>query len=238
MLDNLNEMDRKLELRDPTTRAIIKTYWDSEVEKLDTAVYKPLEKRFPSLKGILKIMREQKDPIDVMEKQKSEVDQLKLVSSLVGLVEIFLEGEDEDTKAIKIMMEKIKPVCDLYEKYSEMTEKFYVAIAKSVKDIALIKGIKPEDVTKNQGYMGEVMRKVFPTRDEAEDYLKTSQKFGTEMVDVGKGFIAFAKKSGQADEKLLEAEKLIPTKKAFEIIKKETLEYKTKEFDRIYSQTE
>ena len=86
--------------------------------------------------------------------------------------------------------------------------------------------------------MDEVSRIVIPTREEAESFLRTSQTYGREMLDIGRGFIAFAKKTGQADEDLLEKAKLIPTAKAMEAIQKGTWDYKMQEFDRVYSAQE
>lgn len=233
MLNGLKQLEREMELKNLENKRIIRAYMDAEVGRLDKAVYSPLGKKYPSLNGILGEMREGYDPVEKMEETKSQIQMLGAVKGLVGLIS--LVDEDEDTQAVKTMLDKIDPIVELYGKFSPIQEQFYVDLAHAVKGVSTQRGIGVESTVGDLQYMDEVSRIVIPTRAEAESFLRTSQTYGREMLDIARGFFAFAKKTGQTNEDMLEKAKLMPTAKAMEAIQKGTWDYKMQEFGRVYS---
>jgi len=231
MLNGLKQLEIEMELRNPENRRIIRAYRDAEVGRLDEAVYSPLGKRYPSLNGILGEMRKGYDPVETIEETKSQIQTLGAVKGLVGLINQI----DEDTQAVKTMLDKIDPLVELYGKFSLIQEQFYVDLARAVKRVSTQRGVGVESTVGNLQYIDEVSRIVIPTREEAESFLRTSQTCRKEMLDIVRGFFAFAKKTGQTNEDMLEKAKLMPTAKAMEAIQKSTWDYKMQEFNRVYS---
>lgn len=233
MSKKLNQLNRERELRDPAKRAIIQLYTDAEIARLDEAVYSHLEKKYPSLQGILTEMKNGYNPVAKMEETRVSIQMLKTAGGLVGLVT--LVENDEDTQSIQTMVDKINPVCELYGKFVPIQEQFYVDLANAVKRISAAKSISYDEAVRNLDYMDEVSRIVIPTRQEAEAFLRTLQSFEREMLDVARGFFAFAKKIGRTDEKVMAKTKLLPTAKATEVVQQAIWDYQMREFDRIYS---
>ena len=233
MLNGLKQLERELELKDPENRRIIQTYKNAETRRLDEAVYSPLGRRYPSLNGILGEMRKGYDPIENIEKTKSQIRELEIFKGLAGLLSSI--GEDEDAQAVKIMLDKLDPFSELYKRFAPIQEQFYVDLAHAVKSISTQRGVGIEETVGDLPYMDEVSRIVIPTREEAESFQRTSQLFGRMAFDNARGFIAFTKKIGRADEEILEIAKLMPTTKAIKVIQKGIWDYRMQEFDRVYS---
>jgi len=227
-------------LNDPATREIIRAYWKAEVEEMDENVYRPLEGKYPSLKGILGEMRKESDPITNLYETNNSLGMLRPLKGMVGMIDGLMDllGEhDEAFDEIKNMFDKIDPVTELYGQFTPMVKDYYIATADAIKDISSTKGIEPAEVVKNKDYMDEVTRQVFPTREEAQKYFDDTAHTSKEIMDVMKGFFTFMKKTGQATDELLEAAKLFPTEKASDTIRNASAEYNTKELDRIYAPT-
>lgn len=233
MLNELKQLKRKIELKNPENRGIIRAYIDAEFGRLDEAVYSPLEKRYPSLNGFLGAMRKECDPIETMEEANSQMQMVGNLKRLVGLTS--LVDEDEDTQAVKTMLDKIDTITELHEKFSPIQEQFYVDLAHTVKRVSTQRGIGVESTVGDLQYNDEVFRIVISTREKAEAFLRTSQTYESGLFDITRGYFAFAKKTGRADEDVLEKAKLMPTAKAMEAIQKCTWDYKMREFDRVYS---
>ena len=224
---------RDAELSDPENRYIIRAYNDAEIVRLDAAVYSPLEKRYPSLKGVLEEIRTGYDPVARMQETKSQIQTLGALKELVDVISSVTENKD--AQAAKRVFDKFDSVSELYDKFFPIQEQFYVDLAHAVKKVSVQGKIPVEDVVEDLPYMDIVSRIVHPTREGAESFLRTTQSFGKEMVDLGEGFIALAKKTGPVNEDLLKAAKLIPTVRAMKVIQKGAWDYRMHEFDRIYS---
>ncbi|MBI4151328.1 hypothetical protein HY496_00015 [Candidatus Woesearchaeota archaeon] len=232
MLDELRQLDRERELRKPENRMILRAYETAEMERLDKAVYSSLEKKYPSLSGCLEAIRKETDPVEAMEKARSELRMVGIAKAFLGALAL---NDDEDTQTINAMVNKIDPAVRLYRQYAPLQEHFYVDLARAVKEVSTRREVGIEETVRNVQYVNEVFKIATPTREEAESFLRVSQTYGREMLDIGRGFIALARKTGHASEDVLEKAKLLPTTEAMEAMQKGIWDYKMHEFDRIYS---
>jgi len=231
------ELIRKRELNDPENRKIIHAYTHAQVKRLDEAVYAPLEKKYPSLNGFIGEIRKVGDVVAHMLKTKSTLKQLNNMGSLTDLIEgLYCKlGRDADLEAIKEMSNRFEEVKKLDDQFSPIQEQYWVDIAHAVKEVSTQRGVKIEEIVMDLQYTDEISRIVIPTRKEAESFLRTSNLYAINLLIVGKGIIALAKKAGTVDEEMLQQARLFPTKKALEAVQKATWDYKMQEYDRIYS---
>ncbi|NPE26859.1 hypothetical protein HNV12_02560 [Methanococcoides sp. SA1] len=232
-IQNTNQVAGKMELTNPETKKILRAHMDEEIKKQDAAVYSPMGKRFPSLKGILDEMKNGFDPVESMEEAKSQIQSLQIMGIAMGIIDLL--GEDEDTRAIKTLLEKIDPIAKIFNEYYPAQERIYIDTARAIKEASIQSGLEIEAVVKNQDHMDNVSRAVHPLREDAESFLETSQSHARNMLHVGRGLMAFVKKTNQADEDTLKKASLIPTPKAMDAILKGSWDYNMKEYDRIYS---
>lgn len=232
MLKGLDELSMELELKDQNTREIITAYHKAELERVDLKVFRSLEENYPPLKYYFDSIRSIGDPIANIEWQETQIKKFKLYCSVLGP---FLESKKDNAgrKDLAGMFDKINTISDLFEKYYPIVKQFYLGVAKEVKAIASDKRVGIEQIVNDVDCVGSIIKKVFPERQEAEKYFETSKRVSMEVTIALGDLINHLGKFGINLPQ--QALKPIPTQEDLTIIQKAMSDYKTKEFDRIYS---
>ena len=245
---HLLELDIQKELENPNIREIIRLCAEAEFERRYPVLYEPLERRYPPLKEVIAKMRG--DPIEMGRKWISELEESKhkiemgrkWISELEEskpeiLGELFGENQtDQDLYMDVLYMGVLSSYFSIAETYFANSQKLCVHQAKLIEMIASHENIKPEELLKNQKSMDAIERKLFPTRKMAEEFLEA--KFGLIGIKLKLTKLAIDSSrhsSGEVDQNLLKEEELL---KPIEALIKASLEYETKELDRIYQITQ
>lgn len=200
-------------LKYSTIRRIVNMYDNAEFKRLDTSVYKPLEKEYPSLSNHFNAVRKTRNKYDV-------VFGIRLnLSNLQDLVLVaYLKYND--------VLNKAKSIYDLYLQFSLAQMQFYLNIASQIQKTAAEKNIRLEQVMESVWYIDEAKRAVFMARQNAQEYFGTSQRLDREMMELK---VAFDKLNKKSNETLNEAMKALYISKS---------DYLTKELDRIFPQND
>ena len=229
------ELHYELVLLAPTNRAILRAFWDNEVARMDEQVYAPLERRYPSLKGILDEFKNAYDPIAKHEEDKFIIELLDDVAEIANSIKI-IDEYGYSQMIVKPLIDKTKPILELYAKYAPFKEDLYVAMIGAAKEVARLG--KPVESFENLDYSDEVQRKAIPTRGRAEAFLEISQIYENSVFDAKRGYLDFTveryKLEGKPLEDILEEKRLIPPADAVNALHAAVKEYKAGEFDRIY----
>ncbi|MCK5025359.1 MAG: hypothetical protein KAS15_02125, partial [Nanoarchaeota archaeon] len=88
-----NELHYESVLLEPTNRAIFQAFFDNEVARMDEQVYTPLEKRYPSLEGILNQFKNGYDPIAKHEEDKFIMRLFADIAEIANSVKLIDEYE-------------------------------------------------------------------------------------------------------------------------------------------------
>lgn len=241
MLDNLEALGRQMELKDEENREIIREYSRAVKERTyQSDELKGVIKRYPSIRGLLeKIKDDNRDPIDVQNENLTQFRQLKLMSNVVTIIEKVAEaaGEDlqndKDYKLMKDVLGRSDEMISFYEGFCPIQESYYLKVAKEVKDISASEEIDMENVIQSQDCQDEIGRRIFPERENAENFTEIVMKGILCMMDSARALKILAKKSGM-EETIPEDMNLLPTEKATNAFVGAMRTYSAKEFDRIY----
>ena len=221
------------ELRRPETRKACQAYANAEIARMDGAVYTPLEHRYPSLQAALALVRQGYDPVAKMEQLKISMLAIEATKGMVRLYHKF--SEQEPNTAVKSMMKNVDALVALYERFAPVQKQFYAQMARAINVVSTRNGITLDEAVREPKYFDSVHRKVFPTRAEAESYMETSMQLESGLMDAMRDILAIPKKQDAETAETLKKIKLLPTKKAVEVLQAATREYRSREFDRIYS---
>lgn len=226
-----NELHYELVLSEPTNRAILRAFWDNEVARMDEQVYIPLERRYPSLEGILNEFKNGYDPIAKHEEDKCIMVLFADIAETANSLKLINEYEYSQL-IIKPLIDITTPMLELYAKYAPFKEDLYVAVIGAAKEVG--QSGKPVDLFENLDYSDEVQRKAIPTREKAETFLKINQTYETIVFDAKRSYMDFTTGRYKLDKEVLKENKLIPPANAVKALHEAVREYKAVEFDRIY----
>ena len=230
-----NELNYESVLLKSTNRAIFQAFFDNEVARMDEQVYTPLEKRYPSLEGLLNGFKNGYDPIAKHEEDKFIMRLFADIAEIANSVKLIDEYEYSQL-VVKPLIDMTSPMLELYAKYAPFKEDLYVAIIRAAKEVG--QSGKPVELFEDLDYSDEVQRKAIPTRGKAETFLKINQIYETIVFDAKRSYMDFTlERNDIVEEKLeeiLEECKLIPSARAVKALHEAVREYKAEEFDRIY----
>ena len=237
MIDGVEQLTRELELSDSENRKIIQAYSDAEVKRIKLVI-SPLIKRYPSLNKTYEGLMEGTDPIDNLKASELFIQEFEI--SKKELAEIVDKANEEEknhplVKATKSLLNNFEQIVSLYKKFVPIEEQMYIDLAHAVKKVSTQKGVGIKETVENSKYMDEVLRIMIPIKKEAESYLKMSQLCGQKMLDFGEEYSNFIKVFNKTTGEILEQPKTISSTKAMEELHKRVMDYKKKEFDRVYS---
>ncbi|MCK5630521.1 MAG: hypothetical protein KAI26_07920, partial [Nanoarchaeota archaeon] len=129
----ITELNYNPVLREPTNRAIFQAFWDSESNRMKESVYTPLEKEYPSLKGILEEFQNNYDPIARHEEDKFLMEMFSGVSKISGLVNLL--AKDECSQRVSRVITNVDIILELYAKSAQVQETFYVSFIGAAKRV-------------------------------------------------------------------------------------------------------
>jgi len=228
-----NELNYNPVLREPTNRAIFQAFWDSEFNRMKESVYIPLEKEYPSLKGILEEFQDDYDPIARHEEDKFLMEMFSGVSKISSLVNLI--AKDECSQRVNRVMTKVDVILELYADSAPVQETFYVNFIGAAKRVGKSNGVNPVELFKTQSNSDEVQREAIPEKWIAKDLFAISQVYEASVFNTKRYHADLAKNRGLEQESVLEVVKLIPTAEAVRTLHIAAREYKAGEFDRIYA---
>lgn len=165
---------------DPTVRRILQAYIEPEMADIDKMVYAPLQEKYPHLRKIL-------DENDVRGRYRgtpwetrSLLDSLDSIVGDVMQLQRYLEESWLSRFIFGIRRVRLDILTEFsdglgkqrgqYVQLAKIQEEVYMGIANAIREIASKRNISHEDVVRNQEYRDEIMKKIFPTRQEAEAY--------------------------------------------------------------------
>jgi hypothetical protein len=226
-------MSEKLnELKKPENREIVTAYAGAIFSRVDSEVYTPVGKKFSSLKNEVTKLREENDPIFYIEAKSLVQKAFPTIKKVLLIAEL----ATDDNRAANAR-DKLTMSTQAYEKFVPMLEQFYFDSVCAIKEMSEQKNKDIGDVVNNIDCTDEVNRIVFPTREEAELFFKARMDSKKTSYESRKSFVDLVKHSKNSPLnpwfKLIDTN--VPTDKALEAMYNAFTDYKTKEFDRIYS---
>jgi len=218
MLNGKNLLDIESELHLPENRRIIVAYTRAEILRLKP-MYDHLGKQYPSINKTIKELKNGYDPIEKMKGMKTMIQAGRL-QILNEFFDVLGKKEDPRLQEWKRSQEyTFSKFCDVGEQLIQIREPFYVHVAIAVKSISKERGISIDETVENVQYVDAVSRVIHPTREEAEYFLRTYTSLETNILEY---------------TRRLNTEAVMPTRKAVDAVQKATIDYKLKEFDRVY----
>ncbi len=188
---------------DLEAHGIIIGWTAADIERRREAYYGTFSAQSPEMKGYIEdSIESNRDPLTSLRETRKEIADAKMafriVSSMGGLAKIIDgifgdedEPENPEMEKFESNMAQIKIIVDMLNSFEELIErqyprieKFYGEMVKAVKRVASERGLSIEDTVGNLDCRDAVMKIIFPTRAEAENFSRDDYKANLEMFSV------------------------------------------------------
>ncbi|MBI4918725.1 hypothetical protein HY837_02255 [archaeon] len=243
MLNKVNNVLSRIELRKPENRRILEAYTEQEAKDLEQ-VYTVLEVRFPSLKDYIARFRDVHDPVSlfneawitskVMGNAGTIVDGLEAVTdSLANMFKV--KNPKNVFKNLKQTADQLEPLGKAIDKVVAYEEPRALNVAKSVKEISETLRMDYVKVVQSRELRDAVWRKVFNDKSAAEAYIEGRLNLTGEVCDAMRGLTGVKITLPKQVENLFLKMKKVPTKQAMDAFNQAVTEFYSKEFERIYA---
>lgn len=220
------------ELNEPVVRAIIISYNNAELRRREDS-FSAVLSQFPELKSVFP--HTESDPIENIEVADRDLleSRDKLRAESINAIVI---DERPDREEIRSMMQGINATYDSLNRFWQIQQGIYLATAKAIKKIASEQGLSPQSIAGSYIYSDQVMRRVFPTREQAEKYLTMLQTAFRQLIDVELGTFALAGRISKDPFWQDRGKNMFPSNAALDALQKADALYWKQQIDRIYGQ--
>lgn len=218
----------------PENMERIKAYLNDNRIKLNQYVFPLVRNKYPSLNKFIQVASENTDPIVDFNKQKKQMNSMKEMNSLISLVaNIF---DTEKSKEIELYFSKTDELTKFAESSYPEIKRHYLSIGYAVRDVMNDNSASLLNVIKNVDYKDSISRIVFPNRNDAESSFEKKYHTSRELVRLTRVAFKFLSKIPNIGDGIsTEVLSQTPTLKALDAFHEASLEFKTQEWDRIYS---
>lgn len=234
LAEGLERIAIELELKDPETKEIIRLFNEKEFREIEREVYQPLLKESPSLKYLIDNGGGISGISDSLEGYRQTLSIYKDLSASLKLIEESHQFPENMRKnafiaRFQIVDRLIGDIQDLYQ----LEAKFYAEFSRAVKEIAFSNNISYSEFMGNNLYIYSAIKKVFPTRKNAEAFDRNLRLSLMSILERSRQLSSLPDKIGiplQDDIKMP-----IPSQIEIERLFQAEGEYRNKQLDRIYS---
>ena len=237
-----------VELSNPNHRKIIREYHKVDFQKYDQAVLQPLEKKYRSLKHLANTIRKNKDPAALIQKVYAINAVTQLGQGVMDALEINMQdiaNKDADEKEkteMKTIIDEIKEYYNLLKNISQDRKEFYERVVKTTVEIQDHNKFELNIIFENQGFYNHIAASGFQSascaRSMYDNEMELTEAWINKVRKNEKHMKTIKQKHSDLfkllDDDSFESKKM-PTKKAFEAFKTESIKYQNSQIDMIYS---
>ncbi len=228
---NSQPVSRKEALQDPAIRTVLDFYVTSANLVLATEVYPTLYEKYPSL-------REKTDsgrmfPFDTMKVHEGKLQ----LADDVQRVKAYMRNS-RAPPLIKVSYHNAGRWAELLLAYAPIRDRFLLKMTQAIDFYAIENKVTKEDVVRNTGYMDKVTRTAFSKRKSVQLFYEASLKVATEWFKFQRVVCKIGTEFNLVDLAnpfFLQNFVLIPTEEEASAIEPATLEYLTRQLERIYA---
>ncbi|MDY6788727.1 MAG: hypothetical protein SVV03_02065 [Candidatus Nanohaloarchaea archaeon] len=236
------ELGENVDLSNPETQELLKTYRQESLPKMRKELYDPLVEEYPSLEPVVEdFLSENYNPAGDLDNLYERLQQLETVGNLLSnLSDMMGMITGEDGQEVQQFAEAADAIQETFENVSEIMpqfEKHYRAKVAATREVAEEEGIKPEEVPKTQERRDKVFKRLHPTREEAEEYALISvERYGSMLKPFAR-IQEIGDKQGLGSQLDTDSEE-IPRIEALEAVEDHLLDHYEEEINRIYRDQE
>jgi hypothetical protein len=197
----------------PENRKIIGLYESSNTDRLDNFVYTPLQSSHPSLSLMFDYLRKKDHPLDTMERTRE-------------LLDVVLAGEHDESK--NPIVKQISKFSVMFNQYHPNQLQFYTKLIQHVNSLQAERDISLEAAVSGLEHADEVMRRIFPRREDAQIFHQNHLNYQISAYELGKHLRALLDCQEEGHP---------PTLVALLNLENAVVDYRNNELKRIYSLT-
>jgi len=231
----MNEMESIL--NEPVSRTLVRLYNQAGMDDKIINVYNPFMEKYPSTVEYINDITKNVDSIGSILSMRSKLEMVEPMVAIIQLTDIHftIEGTEladlEDVKAVFSGIVSLKEKTDILHlrEMSRLVE--YVSIIKEMSDEY---NLPPRDIVKEQKYRDEILKRLFPIRDLAENYFMMDAQIRKDMLNTTYAVASLIVQTSSPSATFNEEFEKIPKKEEIDDLGELILQFNIETLDRVY----
>ncbi len=202
------------ELRKPETRTIIGQYMKASQHDYYRLIGERIEEEHPTAHALMQEMLKCEDPVAMLEENKGAVEKYRELGKQMQFV-LLMTPASETFDEVQELVAYIDAGCQSIEQDAPWMEERYFHMARIIQELSDECQIAPEQVINSKALRDEVIRRQYPTVEEARAAQKRARNFADTQIELSRGLLKIIDNNGPLPEEMQKKADLLPNEEDY-----------------------